>query len=62
VTYGVTEDFLIHFGLDDIKDLPGFDEMKAAGLLSTEPGGIFKDLARPEEEGDITPDPEEEEI
>jgi len=50
VTYGVTEDFLIHFGLDDIKDLPGFDEMKAAGLLSTEPSGLFSDLASAEDE------------
>ena len=62
VTYGVTEDFLIHFGLDDIKDLPGFDEMKAAGLLSTEPSGIFKDLARPGEDEDALEDPEEEEL
>ena len=60
VTYGVTEDFLIHFGLDDIKDLPGFDEMKAAGLLSTEPSGIFSDLAKAEE--DELEDEEEEEL
>lgn len=60
VTYGITEDFLIHFGLDDIKDLPGFDEMKAAGLLSTEPSGIFNDLARAEE--DALEDEEEEEF
>ncbi|MAZ03716.1 MAG: SMC-Scp complex subunit ScpB [Sneathiella sp.] len=60
VTYGVTEDFLIHFGLDDIKDLPGFDEMKAAGLLSTEPSGIFNDLAKAEE--DELEDEEEEEF
>ena len=59
VTYGVTEDFLIHFGLDDIKDLPGFDEMKAAGLLNLEPGSIFSDLATTEED---PIDPEEEEI
>ncbi|MZR30855.1 SMC-Scp complex subunit ScpB [Sneathiella litorea] len=60
VTYGVTEDFLIHFGLDDIKDLPGFDEMKAAGLLSTEPTGIFNDLAQTEE--DALEDEEEKEF
>lgn len=41
VTYGVTEDFLIHFALDDIKDLPGFDELKASGLLTAEPSGLF---------------------
>ncbi len=33
VTYGTTEDFLIHFGLDGIKDLPGLAELKGAGLL-----------------------------
>lgn len=59
VTYGITEDFLIHFGLDDIRDLPGFDELKAAGLLSTEPSGLFDDLVS--NEAEIALDPEEEE-
>lgn len=31
--YGTSDEFLIHFGLEDIKDLPGFEELKAAGLL-----------------------------
>ncbi len=35
VTYGTTEDFLIHFGLDSIKDLPGLAELKGAGLLDS---------------------------
>jgi segregation and condensation protein B len=33
VTYGTTEEFLSHFGLDSIKDLPGLAELKGAGLL-----------------------------
>ncbi len=33
VTYGTTEDFLSHFGLEDVGDLPGIEELKAAGLL-----------------------------
>jgi segregation and condensation protein B len=33
VTYGTTEDFLIHFGLESIDDLPGLDELKGAGFL-----------------------------
>ena len=33
VTYGTTENFLEHFGFQSIKDLPGLDELKAAGLL-----------------------------
>jgi segregation and condensation protein B len=35
VTYGTTEDFLVHFGLDSIKDLPGLAELKGAGLLDS---------------------------
>ncbi|HEY7457507.1 MAG TPA: SMC-Scp complex subunit ScpB [Xanthobacteraceae bacterium] len=33
VTYGTTEEFLVHFGLDSIEDLPGLDELKGAGFL-----------------------------
>jgi segregation and condensation protein B len=33
VTYGTTEAFLSHFGLDTLADLPGVDELRAAGLL-----------------------------
>src|SRR5690606_22812784 len=34
VTYGTTLDFLDHFGLEELGDLPGLDELKGAGLLS----------------------------
>ena len=37
LTYGTTQEFLDHFGLSDLEDLPGVDELKAAGLLSAEP-------------------------
>lgn len=33
VTYGTTEEFLVHFGLENISDLPGLDELKASGML-----------------------------
>jgi segregation and condensation protein B len=33
VTYGTTQAFLVHFGLPSLKDLPGIEELKAAGLL-----------------------------
>jgi len=33
VTYGTTEAFLVHFGLDKLSDLPGLDEMKGLGLV-----------------------------
>ena len=35
VTYGTTEAFLDHFGLETLADLPGLDELKGAGLLSS---------------------------
>lgn len=34
VTYGTTEAFLDHFSLEEIRDLPGMEELKGAGLLS----------------------------
>jgi segregation and condensation protein B len=33
VTYGTADRFLEHFGLSNLYDLPGVQEMKAAGLL-----------------------------
>jgi segregation and condensation protein B len=34
VTIGTTVDFLDHFGLEELRDLPGLEELKGAGLLS----------------------------
>ena len=34
VTYGTTEGFLDHFGLESLADLPGLEELKGSGLLS----------------------------
>ncbi|HKF11214.1 MAG TPA: SMC-Scp complex subunit ScpB [Xanthobacteraceae bacterium] len=33
VTYGTSEAFLSHFGLDAVSDLPGLDDLKGSGLL-----------------------------
>lgn len=33
VIYATTPDFLVHFGLETRRDLPGIDELRAAGLL-----------------------------
>jgi segregation and condensation protein B len=33
ITYGTTEHFLLHFGLEQIGDLPGLEELKGAGLF-----------------------------
>lgn len=34
VTFGTTRDFLDHFGLEELRDLPGMEELKGAGLLT----------------------------
>ena len=34
VTFGTTRDFLDHFGMEEIRDLPGLEELRGAGLLS----------------------------
>jgi segregation and condensation protein B len=34
ITYGVTDQFLVHFGLDSLDSLPGREELRAQGLLS----------------------------
>ena len=41
VTYGTTEAFLVHFGLESVGDLPGMDELKAAGFLDAVPPAGF---------------------
>jgi segregation and condensation protein B len=37
VTYGTTDSFLVHFGLESVSHLPGVDELKAAGFLEALP-------------------------
>jgi segregation and condensation protein B len=37
VTWATTEHFLVHFGLGDRNDLPGIEELKAAGLIGPRP-------------------------
>lgn len=45
VTYGTTDAFLSHFGLEGIKDLPGLSELRASGLLD---GNLPPDFTVPE--------------
>jgi len=45
VTYGTSEAFLAHFNLEDISDLPGREDLKAAGLLDPR---LPKDFEMPE--------------
>ena len=37
VTWGTTEGFLDQFAMESIDDLPGIDELKAAGLIDKRP-------------------------
>ena len=33
LTFGTTQSFLAHFGLESRRDLPGIEDLRAAGLL-----------------------------
>jgi segregation and condensation protein B len=63
VTFGTTAGFLEHFGLETIGDLPGVDELKAAGLLDARlPDGLdvpmpSDDPALREDEDELGEDP-----
>lgn len=53
VTYGTTDPFLVHFGLESVSHLPGMDELKAAGFLEAlPPSGM--DVPSPSDE--LAPD------
>ncbi len=57
VTYGTTAAFLEHFGLNEVSDLPGLAELKAAGLLeSNVPPGF--DVPVPRLTDELTADEE----
>ena len=50
-TWVTTDEFLIHFGLESIDDLPGVDELKAAGLLQINTIVVGEDQQLPLGEG-----------
>lgn len=55
VTYGTTEAFLNHFGLNEVGDLPGMQELKGAGLLDANlPPGF--DMPMPRGADELTAD------
>jgi segregation and condensation protein B len=57
VTYGTTPEFLSHFGLNELTDLPGLHELKAAGLLDGNiPPGF--DVPMPRVTDELTADEE----
>ena len=56
LTYGTTDAFLVHFGLETLADLPGLDELKAAGLLDERlPPGFS--IPAPDPDNDAEEDP-----
>jgi segregation and condensation protein B len=62
VTWGTSPNFLDHFNLNELTDLPGVNELKAAGLLDTRPvRTIFGEVAHTgpdKEEDEETAEPE----
>lgn len=55
LTFGTTEAFLAHFGLETVKDLPGLSELRGAGLLdSTLPAGF--QIPQPTDVAALMPD------
>jgi len=63
MTWGTTDGFLDHFGLEDIRDLPGMDDLKAAGLLDSGPAiSVYTSAAGPDRELEDTHDEPENQL
>ncbi|MEQ1954749.1 SMC-Scp complex subunit ScpB [Mesorhizobium sp. CN2-181] len=56
VTYGTTDGFLDHFGLEEIRDLPGIEELKGAGLLAARMPANFSMPLPPADPEELTED------
>lgn len=56
VTYGTTDAFLDHFQLESIRDLPGIEELKGAGLLSVRMPTNFSMPVPPADPDELTED------
>ena len=52
LTYATTQAFLAHFGLESRRDLPGIDDLKAAGLLDPIDAAMEQLVLESEPEGD----------
>jgi segregation and condensation protein B len=60
LTYATTQDFLTHFGLKSRRDLPGIDDLKAAGLLDPVDTALERlGLERDEEDAELETDAEQ---
>lgn len=58
LTWFTTPDFLSHFNLETLKDLPGMEELKAAGMLDSRP--VLATMPREGEDTHAVGDSEEE--
>jgi segregation and condensation protein B len=58
VTYGTTIEFLSHFGLEGLSDLPGLEELKGAGLLTVRVPEQFR-MPTPSADADALSDDED---
>ncbi|WP_296675028.1 SMC-Scp complex subunit ScpB [Novosphingobium sp.] len=54
VIYATTPDFLTHFGLESRRDLPGIDELRAAGLLDPVEDALAAAMDGPSAETELT--------
>ena len=61
VTWATTEQFLVHFGLGDRNDLPGIEELKAAGLIGPRPDFTLSEAAALHPAADAASEEEDEE-
>ncbi len=52
-TWGTTDGFLDHFGIEDVGDLPGMEELKAAGLLDAGPAiSVYQSMTAKQDSDD----------
>ena len=61
VIYATTPDFLDHFGLASRRDLPGIDELRAAGLLDPVDEAMEAAMRFDPDDEPETPEPEDDE-
>jgi segregation and condensation protein B len=61
ITWVTTEQFLKHFGLADRRDLPGIEELRAAGLIGARPDFTLTEQMNPPEEAEAEGEEAEEE-
>ncbi|MGB9153763.1 MAG: SMC-Scp complex subunit ScpB [Alphaproteobacteria bacterium] len=57
LTWHTTTEFLSHFNLETLKDLPGLDELKAAGMLDARP--VMSNLPRESDDEAAVETPDE---